>query len=298
MTQSVRIEHSKPFEQKPARGSTKPFGLLLFATEPHLLGRAVAAGIDGIIVDCEFAGKEARQAGADTEINRHTFADVERIRRHTSTPVLCRINRFGPMTRREVEQAITAGADEILLPMVQTPREVELVLNQVRSRCGVGILVETVAALGVLEELGRLPLSRVYLGLNDLGIARKTPNIFTAVADGTLEYVRQHFRVPFGFGGVTLPERGYPIPCSLLMGELARLNCSFTFLRRSFWADTRGRDLMVELPRIREALDAATRRPAGSVARDQAVLYDAINGWKPVHSGRRPTLNADIARSG
>ncbi len=296
MIQSVHVERSKRSGQQLAAGLNKPFELLLFATEPQFIRRAVAAGIDAVIVDCEYIGKEARQAGADTEINHHTFADVECVRASTPARVLCRINRYGAVTRSEVEQAIAAGANEILLPMVQTPTEVEQVLDQVRGRCGVGILVETVPALGVLAELGRLPLSRVYLGLNDLGIARKTPNIFTAVADGTLEYVRQHIHVPFGFGGVTLPERGYPIPCNLLIGELARLNCSFTFLRRSFWADMRGRDLMIEVPRIREALHAAAQRPAATVARDRSALYEAIATWNPAPNSRCQAAASDRTR--
>lgn len=292
--QSVPVDSSTRFGDRVAGNLHKHFGLLLFATDPHFIRRAVAAGVDGIIVDCEYIGKEARQAGADTEINHHTFADVRRVRASTSARVLCRINRYGTITAGEVEQAIAAGADEILLPMVQTAKEVELVLDQVQGRCGVGILVETIPALGIVEELGRLPLSRVYLGLNDLGIARKTPNIFTAVADGTLEYVRRHFRVPFGFGGVTLPERGYPIPCQLLMGELSRLNCSFTFLRRSFWADTRGRNLMVEVPRIREALHAVDQRSATQVARERVALYEAIAAWRSSATSRAQAISADV----
>lgn len=292
--QSRPVDSPTRFGYRVAGNVQKPFGLLLFATEPQFIKRAVAAGVDGVIVDCEYLGKEARQAGADTEINHHTFADVRRVRACTSARVLCRINRYGDITAGEVEQAIAAGADEILLPMVQTAAEVECVLGQVGGRCGVGILVETLPALSILEELGRLPLSRVYLGLNDLGIARKTPNIFTAVADGTLEYVRRHFRVPFGFGGVTLPERGYPIPCQLLMGELSRLNCSFTFLRRSFWNDTHGRDLNVEVPRIRAALHAADQRPSALVARDRVALYEAIAAWQPVSTSRGPGKSADM----
>ncbi len=292
--QPVPVDSPTRFGHRAADNVHKPFGLLLFATEAQFIRRAVAAGVDGIIVDCEYIGKEARQAGADTEINHHTFADLRRVRACTSGPVLCRINRYGEITAGEVEQAIAAGADEILLPMVQTASEVERVLGQVRGRCGVGILVETLPALSIVEELGQLPLSRVYLGLNDLGIARKTPNIFTAVADGTLEYVRQHFRVPFGFGGVTLPERGYPIPCQLLMGELSRLGCSFTFLRRSFWADTRGRNLNVEVPRIRAALQAADQRPAPLVARDRIALYEAIAAWHPAAASPGSGVRANM----
>lgn len=280
-------DHASPLLAPALRRPMRPlvsarFEFLLFATHSQFIQRAVAAGVDGVIVDWEFMGKQARQAGADTEINKHTLADLQRVRACTDAHVLCRINRVGPTTEEELELAIGAGADEILLPMVEGPREVELVLDLVRGRCGVGILVETIPALSALEDLGRLPLSRVYLGLNDLGIARKTPNIFTAVADGTLEEVRRHFRrIPFGFGGVTCPEAGFPIPCRLLIGELARLACDFTFLRRSFWADMRERDMTIEVPRIRAAIEQARYRPENAVVEDRCALCKAIEAWTP-----------------
>jgi len=260
------------------------FELLLFSTQPDFIRRAGDAGIDGFIVDWEVIDKLERQAGADTQINRDTLEDLERVRSCTSARVICRINSFGPTTSLEIHQAIQAGADEILLPMVRLLSEVNHVLDLVGDRCKVGILLETLAGARIAHELAQLPLSRVYVGLNDLGIERKTANIFTAVADGTVESLRNYFNLPFGFGGLTLPERGYPIPCRLLMGEMARLNCQFSFLRRSFLADIQGRDLSVEVPRIRAGLEAAYRRSPQEVRHDQAELQQTIKGWLPVRS--------------
>jgi hypothetical protein len=190
--------------------------------------------------------------------------------------VICRINKYSTRTAEEVEQAVAGGADEILLPMVQSTEEVEHVLRQARGRCGVGILVETVAAIQVVQELARLPLCRVYVGLNDLAIERRAPNIFTAVLDRTVEGVRGHFRVPFGFAGLTLRDCGYPIPCRLLIGEMARLQCGFGVLRRSFYRDIRGRNPAVEIPRLRDALREAYLRPPEAVRRDRYALERAI----------------------
>jgi len=191
---------------------SRHFSLTLFSTQPEFIQRAVAAGVAEIIVDWEHLGKQARQNGADTQINHDTLADLQRVRGCTSARVLCRLNQYGQTTQAEVEQAISAGADEILLPMVRSSGEAEAVLRQVQGRCHVGILVETLDATRELHALAKLPLSRVYVGLNDLAIERKSPSIFTAVADGTLERIRRAFDVPFGFGGLTLPECGNPIP--------------------------------------------------------------------------------------
>ncbi len=275
-------------DRVPERGNvTSSFKLMLFSASPEFVRRAVAAGVGGIILDWEHIGKKERQALADTQINCDSICDLRQVRKCTETLVVCRINGYGATTAEEIDRAIDAGADEILLPMVRTVEEVETVLDYVGGRCSVGILIETMAAVRLVEDLARLPLSRVYVGLNDLAIERKTPTIFTPLADGTLEYVRRHIRVPFGFGGLTLPDRGYPIPCRLLIAEMARLKCDFSFLRRSFYADVQDKDLAIEVPRIRAALDAALRRPDSVVDQDQAELLDAIASAAKTEEGLR-----------
>lgn len=253
-----------------------PFQLLLFSSRPDSIPPFIAAGVAGIVVDWERSGKAERQSGADTQINHDTPEDLRRVRASTAARVLCRINGFGPQTRGEAERAIALGADEILLPMVRRLFEVEAVLTHVGGRCGVGILVETDAAVRLAKDLARLPLSRVYVGLNDLAIDRGSPNIFTAVLDGTVERVREPFRVPFGFGGLTLPWGGYPIPSRLLIAEMARLDCQFGVLRRSFLRDIRGREPVGEVSSLLEALENARARPSETVIRDRRELEDSI----------------------
>jgi len=257
----------------------REFKLILFSTDPSLIARAVAAGVDSIIVDWENIGKGTRQVFADTQINHDTLDDLKRVRKSTEAQVICRVNQWGSWTRKEIEDAIEAGANEILLPMVQTMEEVERVLDQANDRCGVGILVETRAAIALAQDLGSLPLTQVYVGLNDLSIERGTPNIFTPLVDGTVETVRRFFPMPFGFGGLTLPELGKPIPCRLLISEFARMDCQFSFLRRSFHRDIQGRDLVIEIPRIREALQKAFRRTPEEVVRDRRELEKAVRTW-------------------
>ena len=265
---------------------TPPFGLLLFSTDTSFIHQAVAAGVDGIVIDWERQGKPERQAGAYTQIGSDTLEDLIRVRASTRARLICRINGFGPSTREELERAISAGTDEVLLPMVRSVAEVEQTLDLARGRCATGILVETLQALGALEELARLPLTRVYIGLNDLAIERNTPTIFTAVADGTVETVRKAMRAPVGFAGLTLPDRGSPIPCRLLIGEMARLQCDFSFLRRSFLRDIRGREPATEIPRLRRAIAEGFQRPAEAVAADRRALEEAIQSW-PVEAVSR-----------
>jgi hypothetical protein len=243
--------------------------LMLFSTRPELIVPAVEGGLAGVVVDWERIGKAGRQRGADTHIAADTLEDLVRVRACTDARVICRVDGPGAWTAEEIERAIAAGADEVLLPMVRRVEQVEAALAAADGRVGVGILVETLEAVAAAAQLAELPLARIYVGLTDLSIERGSPSIFTAVADGTVERVRDAVGdVAFGFGGMTVPEGGHPIPARLLLGELVRLGADFTFLRRSFWRDVEGRDAAQA---VRSILAAAE-----SVAADTAALHGAI----------------------
>jgi hypothetical protein len=256
------------------------FELLLFATDPAVVREAVAAGVDGIIVDWERRGKVERQAAADTQINHDTPDDLRRVRAATGALVICRINGVGISTRDEIDTAVDAGADEILLPLVRTPDEVAGVIDIVAGRAGVGMLLETVDAVANPAAFAGLPLTRVYVGLNDLAIERGSANLFAAVTDGTVERLRARFTMPFGFGGLTLPDRGHPVPCRLLMGEMARLDSGFSFLRRSFYRDTVDMPMPEAVCRIRQGLVRATARTPDVCEEERLDLCRAVADWE------------------
>ena len=235
----------------------------------------IGAGAAGVVVDWERRGKRRRQAGVDTQVNEDTPADLARVRAATQGRVLCRVNGWGPWTPREIDVAVSLGSDEVLLPMVRSVDEVDAALEVVAGRCGLGILVETADAVRTVDVLVSRPLSRVYLGLNDLMIDRGGRCLFAALVDGTADRVAAATLAaghPFGVAGLTRPDAGRPVPCRLLVAELARIGASFTFLRRSFHSDTAGRPLSVEVPGIVEAVRAALRRSDEEVAADRAEL--------------------------
>ena len=249
---------------------------LLFTVEPARARAAVRAGAAGVVVDWEHRGKERRQLGEGTEVNAHTPADLVRVRRATAGRVLCRVDGAGPHTRAQVELAASLGADEVLLPMVRTPADVELALSAAAGRCGVGILVETQEAVERVAELARRPLSRVYLGLNDLRIDRGSTSLFDPLLDGTADAVRRSVHAPFGVAGLTRVGSGSPVPTRLLAAELARLDASFTFLRRSFTADVPVPEMDVEVPRMLADVAAARARRPEQVVADRAELIAAV----------------------
>jgi hypothetical protein len=241
--------------------------LFLFTVDPRWGSDVVAAGAAGIVVDWEHRGKARRQLGENTQINADTPEDLARMRAATAGRLLCRVNGYGPWTAGEVEEAVARGADEILLPMVRSADEVDRTLDLVAGRCGLGILIETQDAVERAAVLARRPLSRIYVGLNDLRIDRKSLELFRPLVDGTVDAVRAEVAQPFGVGGLTLPDGGSPVPSELLAGELVRLGADFTFLRRSFTADMVGRDPFTEVPRLRAAVDLLRHADAAEVAR-------------------------------
>ena len=254
--------------------------LFAFANSAAPARAVVGAGATGVVVDWERRGKRRRQAGADTQINADTPDDLAAVRAAQAGVVLCRVNRWSRWTPAEIDLVVSLGADEVLLPMVRRPEEVDAALDAVAGRCGLGILVETTDAVRRVDALVERPLSRLYVGLNDLMIDRGGGPLFLALVDGTVDRVAAATLgagIPFGVAGLTLPEAGRPVPCRLVLGALARVGASFTFLRRSFWADTAGRDLDVEVPRILAAAGEASRRPSAQVDADHAELAAAVD---------------------
>jgi hypothetical protein len=251
--------------------------LLLFTTTPLLASQCMDAGINAFVVDWENKGKYERQSKRDTEINADTPDDIRRLRGIAGARVFCRINACGPSTRDEVDTAIEAGATDLFLPMVRRPAEVTRFLDCVGGRTRAGILVETSAACRQAGALARLPLDAVYVGLNDLAIDRGSTSIFAPFADGLALHLRRCFaEVPFGIGGLTVVDKGHPVPCMLLMSELQRLRCDFTFLRRSFKRDIAGRDIGGEVRRIRKHWAWMESRSGSETERDHQRLCRCV----------------------
>lgn len=251
--------------------------LVLFETRLKALRRARAAGLDAAIVDLEWRGKHERQAGADTEVNRDRPDDLATLAAAGVARRYCRLEGPGRWDDDQLEAVLAAGATDLFLPMVTCADQVRALLDRVAGRARCGILLETPEAVARAAELATLPLHAVYVGLNDLAIGRGSAHLFVALTDGTVERLREIFAaVAFGVAGATSVDRGTPIPSPLLLGELARLRCDFTFLRRSFKRDTAEHDLAVEVERIRALWRRLVARAAGEVAADRARFLGAV----------------------
>lgn len=259
--------------------------LHLFFNGPESLAVAVAGGVDAVVVDCEERGKQERQHGYDTEINLWRPRDCEQVR--AAAPelrVVCRLDSFrtiGTGVLDQAREAVSAGAHEVILPMVDAIDEVDAILEAVAGRADVGVMIETEKAIASVGQFDTLPLRRVFVGLNDLMIERRSRHLFEGVLDGTVERLRPRFRsLAFGFGGMTLPDRGHPVPSRLMIAELARMHCDFTFLRRSFYRDVAasGLDPAEAVARMRGAWATACARSPAAVAAERGELWAILEG--------------------
>lgn len=271
-----------PKTKKYMNSPPSKFGLLLFSVNQDKIREAIEAGVDGIVVDWENQGKKLRQQNFDTQINHDTYQDLCRVRDLVpADKLICRINGFSPQnTPIELDRALEAGADEILMPMVVSAEEVQFVLSHVGNEKSVSILIETTAALTCLDQLAELPLKRVYVGLNDLHIQQNSRNIFVPLVEGTVEGIGRRFSVPLGAGGVTNPACGLPIASRYLIEEYARLGVSFSFLRRSFLKDSLTTPMASICAEIREHHARALRRSPHQILADQTAFREKVENWQ------------------
>jgi len=249
---------------------------MLLATDEDVVYEANDAGLDGFVVDCE----DTRQFGssvAEEKLARDTREHLRRVRSGTPKTLILVTQDIGEATRNDIDVAVSCGVSEILMPRIRAAREVEGLLRCVDGRCGVGIVIETVEAIERGSDLATLPVARVYVDLDDLAVARGFTPAFRAVYDGTLDRLRRLFTVPFGFGSLTLPDRGYPVPGRLVMGEMARIGCDYAFLRGSFLRDSRGMSARTAVSAVRAGLEGAFGRTAAEVRRDQMDFRTACS---------------------
>lgn len=254
------------------------FDLFVFHRTLHDDIACVQGGAIGIVVDFETIGKAERQLGFDTQISEHGFDDLFEVKRKVQAYTICRINAFGVHSIQEINQILEVGVDEILMPMVRNIEEVIEVLELVDGKAQIGVMIETLEAVDIASQLDQMPLSRVYVGLNDLHICRGSDSLFTAMVDGTVERIREKIKnTPFGFGGLTIPNFGRPLPVEHFFNELTRLDCQFSFLRRSFFNDTVNKMPQVEIPNILAALRSAMDRTEEIIEQDKNALAVQLN---------------------
>lgn len=262
--------------------------LMFICNDPELAHYAVASGVNRIFVDLEIHGKYERQGHRDTVISAHALGDVERVRAATgNSELLVRVNPLFDGTAEEVDGAIDAGADFLMLPMFETADQVAEFTGLVRGRAKVIPLVETPMAADNLATIVALPdVDEIYIGLNDLHMALGLDFMFELLADGSVDRMAEICRqagMPFGFGGIARMDEGL-LPGEIVLAEHLRLGSSAVILSRTFHRASISLDQMHtnidfehEVSRLREHEARLAQRSRAEIDADRQALLDGVN---------------------
>ena len=218
--------------------------MMYITNDPDVAVLAERYGVDRIWVDMEFIGKRLRQGSMDTVQSHHTIEDIRTIRAAVQrSEVLVRINPIHAATQDygssvwEIDAAIEAGADVLMLPYFKTVDEVRMFLALVHGRVKTMLLVETPEAVAVIDEILALDgIDEIHIGLNDLSLGYGQKFMFQLLADGTVERLCLKFRekgIPYGFGGIAALGKGM-LPAERVIREHYRLGSTRVILSRSF----------------------------------------------------------------
>ena len=111
---------------------------MYITNNPQIASIAENCGVDRIFIDMEYIGKEERQAGLNTVKSHHTISDIVNIRKTISaSELLVRINPIHEKTgsccstKEEIDLAIAAGSDILMLPMIKTVDNVKKIAEYV-----------------------------------------------------------------------------------------------------------------------------------------------------------------------
>lgn len=221
-----------------------PLQLMYITNSPIIAQIAEQAGVNRIFVDLEYIGKKERQGGMDTVQSHHTIDDVKAIKKCvTTSQVMVRINPLHEATeqynssKEEIDAAIEAGADIIMIPYFKTVQEIRTFIELVGGRAKTLPLVETPEAVEVIDEILELSgLDEIYIGLNDLSLGYGKKFMFELLTDGTVERLCLKFKqkgIPYGFGGIAALGKGM-LPAECIIREHYRLGSTCAILSRSF----------------------------------------------------------------
>ena len=235
--------------------------LMYISKDPAVAVIAERAGVDWIFLDMEFIGKDARQGGLDTVQNHHTVKDIENIKNVVKTAkVLVRVNPIHdvlpnyPSSKDEIDASIKAGADILMLPFFKTIQEVKQFVRYVNGRAKTLLLMETVEAANLVDEILEVPgVDMIHLGLNDMHLELGMKFMFELLANGTVEKLGNKIKakgIPFGFGGIATLDGG-ALPGSMVLKEHVRLGSSMVIVSRSFC----NTDVVIDLNEVKHIFD-------------------------------------------
>jgi citrate lyase beta subunit len=255
--------------------------------DAELAGAADEAGVDRVGLDLERLGKQERQgAYPERRISDHRLEQLPSLRaRLERAHAFARVNPLNPDSADEIDRAIDAGAEVLMLPYFHTAAEVETFVRLVRGRAFVSLLLETAAAVDDVAAIARVGgVGEVVVGLNDLSLDLGVSNQFTLLVSPLLDCVADEVRqagLAFGFGGLADPANdALPVPPSLVYAQYPRLGATRAFVARRFTAaGLRPGDLKRGIERCRAELRRWQARSGEELEAAREDLAAAAGAW-------------------
>lgn len=218
--------------------------LMYITNNPVTAQIAQEAGVDRIWIDMEYIGKDKRQGGMDTVKNHHTIEDIKKLRSIvTNAELMVRVNPLHSASadycssEDEINQAIEAGADVIMLPMFRTAGDVKEFVSFVNGRAKVQLLVETAEAVANIDSILEVPgIDEVHIGLNDLHLAYHMDFMFELICGDVVNILCRKIRdkgIKYGFGGIARVGYGM-LPAEYIIAEHYHLGSTAAILSRGF----------------------------------------------------------------
>ena len=197
--------------------------------------------------------------------------------------LLTRLNPFHHGTADEVEAAIGAGSDLLMLPMFRTVQEVAELAKLVDGRAGIVPLFETPESIPLAEDICAIDnVTELYVGLNDLHLSLKMDFIFQPLAEGLLEDFTSTVKRAgkrLGFGGVARADEG-DVSGAMVLGEHLRLNSDSVILSRTFYRPQESVDaeqVFVDgILKLREAEYKLAQRSSVEIANDHRFFCSKV----------------------
>ena len=218
--------------------------LMYITNNPVTAQIAQEAGVDRIWIDMEYIGKDKRQGEMDTVKNHHTIDDIKKLRPIvTNAELMVRVNPLHTATsdycssEDEINQAIEAGADVIMLPMFSTADDVKEFVRYVNGRAKVQLLVETADSVANIDEILSVQgIDEIHIGLNDLHLEYHKTFMFELLCDNTISTLCKKIAavgIKYGFGGIARVGFGM-LPAEYIIAEHYHLGSTAAILSRGF----------------------------------------------------------------
>jgi len=235
--------------------------LMYITNRPEIATIVENSGVERIFIDMEYIGKAVRQGGMDTVQCHHTIEDIRAVKKAlTKSKIMTRCNPIHEATleycssKEEIDAAIEAGADILMLPYFKTAKEVQEFVRLVAGRAKTLPLIETPEAVDCIDEILEIDgIDEIFVGLNDLSLGYGMKFMFQLLVDGTVERLCEKFKakgISYGFGGIAALGKGM-LPSERVIAEHYRLGSTCAILSRSFC----NTNIVTDLEEVRRIFD-------------------------------------------